>query len=306
MAVVTAIASAAVVVGGGLIAGHQEKQAAKGFANTAKGRAAEIKHIEANRQAIPNPYANFEDVSSMAEDLSGMMSNPYLNLGVATQAAEFEAEEADIALANTLDTIRATGGGAGGATALAQAALQSKRGVAASIETQEANNQKLAAGGEEALQEKQLAEATRLQDIEMSEAKRIQLAKAEGEEFQYQEQEDRTIQQLNRLSGQQAQAENNRAQAKANQNAAYGGIVSGLGGIAAGFSDRRLKKNIKSIGVSDSGLKIYSFEYIDKNLGDGIFQGVMSDEIPKEAVIPFDGYDLVDYSRIDVEFKKIA
>jgi hypothetical protein len=305
MAVIAAV-SAAAVIGGGLIAGHQEKQAAKGFANTAKGRAAEIKHIEANRQAIPNPYANFEDVSSMAEDLSGMMSNPYLNLGVATQAAEFEAEEADIALANTLDTIRATGGGAGGATALAQAALQSKRGVAASIETQEANNQKLAAGGEEALQEKQLAEATRLQDIEMSEAKRIQLAKAEGEEFQYQEQEDRTMQQLNRLAGQQAQAENNRAQAKANQNAAYGGIASGLGGIAAGFSDRRLKKNIKSIGVSDSGLKIYSFEYIDKNLGDGIFQGVMSDEIPKEAVIPFDGYDLVDYSRIDVEFKKIA
>jgi len=306
MAVITAIAAGAAVIGGGLIAGHQEKQAAKGFANTAKGRAAEIKHIEANRQAIPNPYANFEDVSSMAEDLSGMMSNPYLNLGVATQAAEFEAEEADIALANTLDTIRATGGGAGGATALAQAALQSKRGVAASIETQEANNQKLAAGGEEALQNKKVAEATRLQGIEMSEAKRMQAAEAEGELFQYQEQEDRTMQQLNRLAGQQAQAENNRAQAKANQNAAYGGIASGLGGIAAGFSDRRLKKNIKSIGVSDNGLKIYSFEYIDKNLGDGIFQGVMSDEIPKEAVIPFDGYDLVDYSRIDVEFKKIA
>ena len=305
MAVIAAV-SAAAVIGGGLIAGHQEKQAAKGFANTAKGRAAEIKHIEANRQAIPNPYANFEDVSSMAEDLSGMMSNPYLNLGVATQAAEFEAEEADIALANTLDTIRATGGGAGGATALAQAALQSKRGVAASIETQEAANQKLAAGGEEALQAKKVAEATRLQGIEMSEAKRMQAMEAEGELFQYQEQEDRTIQQLNRLSGQQAQAENNRAQAKANQNAAYGGIASGLGGIAAGFSDRRLKKNIKSIGVSDNGLKIYSFEYIDKNLGDGIFQGVMSDEIPKEAVIPFDGYDLVDYSRIDVEFKKIA
>jgi hypothetical protein len=305
MAVIAAV-SAAAVIGGGLIAGHQEKQAAKGFANTAKGRAAEIKHIEANRQAIPNPYANFEDVSSMAEDLSGMMSNPYLNLGVATQAAEFEAEEADIALANTLDTIRATGGGAGGATALAQAALQSKRGVAASIETQEAANQKLAAGGEEALQNKKVAEATRLQGIEMSEAKRMQAAEAEGELFQYQEQEDRTMQQLNRLAGQQAQAENNRAQAKANQNAAYGGIASGLGGIAAGFSDRRLKKNIKSIGVSDNGLKIYSFEYIDKNLGDGIFQGVMSDEIPKEAVIPFDGYDLVDYSRIDVEFKKIA
>ena len=306
MAVVSAIVGAAAVIGGGLIAGHQEKQAAKGFANTAKGRAAEIKHIEANRQAIPNPYANFEDVSSMAEDLSGMMSNPYLNLGVATQAAEIEIEEADIALANTLDTIRATGAGAGGATALAQAALQSKKGVAASIEKQEANNQQLAAQGEEALQAKKVAEATRLQGIEMSEAQRIQMAEAQGEEFQYREQEDRTMQQLNRLAGQQAQAEANRAQAKSNQSSAIGGIASGLGGIAAGFSDRRLKKNIKSIGVSDSGLKIYSFEYIDKDLGDGIFQGVMSDEIPKEAVIPFDGYDLVDYSRIDVEFKKIA
>jgi hypothetical protein len=306
MAVIAAIATGVAVIGGGLIAGHQEKQAAKGFANNAAGKAAEIKHIEANRQSIPNPYANFEDVSSMAEDLSGMMSNPYLNLGVATQAAEFEAEEADISLANTLDTIRATGGGAGGATALAQAALQSKRGVAASIEKQEADNAKAAARGEEALQGKKVDEATRLQGIEMSEAKRMQTADAQGELFQYQEQEDRTSQQLNRLAGQQAQQEANAAQAKANQNAAYGGIASGLGGIAAGFSDRRLKKNIKLIGVSDSGLKIYSFEYIDKNLGDGVFQGVMSDEIPKEAVIPFDGYELVDYSKIDVEFKKIA
>jgi hypothetical protein len=84
MAVIAAIATGVAVIGSGLIAGHQEKQAAKGFANNAAGKAAEIKHIEANRQSIPNPYANFEDVSSMAEDLSGMMSNPYLNLGVAT------------------------------------------------------------------------------------------------------------------------------------------------------------------------------------------------------------------------------
>ena len=305
MAVVAAI-GAAVVIGGGLIAGHQEKQAAKGFSNDAKGRAAEIRHIESNRQAVPNPFANFEDVSSMAKDLSGMMSNPYLNLGVATQAAEFQAEEADIALANTLDTLRSSGASAGGATALARAALESKKGVSASIEAQEAKNQKMAARGEEVLQSAKVGEATRLQNVQMSEAQRMQEAEAQGIDYQFKGEEDRTMQQLNRLAGQQAQSEANRAQAKSNQNAAYGGIASGLGSIAGGFSDRRLKKNIKSIGVSDSGLKIYSFEYIDKNLGDGIFQGVMSDEIPKEAVIPFDGYDLVDYSRIDVEFKKIA
>lgn len=63
----------------------------------------------------------------MASDLSGMASNAYSNLSVATQAAEMQAEEADIALANTLDTLRATGSSAGGATALAQAALQSKK-----------------------------------------------------------------------------------------------------------------------------------------------------------------------------------
>jgi hypothetical protein len=305
MAVVAAI-GAAVVIGGGLIAGHQEKQAAKGFANTAAGKAAEIRSIEANRQAVPNPFANFEDVSSMAKDLSGMMSNPYLNLGVATQAAEFQAEEADIALANTLDTLRSSGASAGGATALARAALESKKGVSATIEKQEADNAKAAARGEEVLQAAKVGEATRLQGVQMSEAQRMQEAEAQGVDYQFKGEEDRTMQQLNRLSGQQAQSEANRAQAKSNQNAAYGGIASGLGSIVGGFSDRRLKKNIKQIGVSDSGLKIYSFEYIDKNLGDGIFQGVMSDEIPKEAVIPFDGYDLVDYSRIDVEFKKIA
>ena len=42
----------------------------------------------------------------MAKDLSGQMSNPFASLGVATQAAEIQIEEADIALANTLDTLK--------------------------------------------------------------------------------------------------------------------------------------------------------------------------------------------------------
>jgi len=77
------------------------------------------------------------------------IGNPYANLGVAAKASEFQAEQADVSLANTLDTIRATGGGAGGATALAQAALQSKQGISASIQQQEASNQKAYARGED-------------------------------------------------------------------------------------------------------------------------------------------------------------
>lgn len=97
---------------------------------------------------IMNNRDDVYDGSDKIRAMKDLVSNPYANLGVATQAAEMQAEEADIALANTLDTIRASGAGAGGATALAQAALKSKQGVSANIEQQESQNQKLRAQGE--------------------------------------------------------------------------------------------------------------------------------------------------------------
>tara|TARA_R100000008_G_C3578387_1_gene166733 strand:+ start:584 stop:1315 length:732 start_codon:yes stop_codon:yes gene_type:complete len=85
--------------------------------------------------------------------------------------------------------------------------------------------------------------------------------------------------------------------------------LDGSGQITAvaSCSDRRLKKNIRLIGYSPSGLKIYAFEYVNKLFGHGVFQGVMSDEIPNNAIIKnfIDIYDGVDYSKIDVEFKRI-
>jgi|TARA_R100000081_G_C4817907_1_gene176766 hypothetical protein len=99
----------------------------------------ELDTLEKNRQQVVNPYAS--------------VTNPFQNMQVATQAAEMQAEQTDIALANTLDTLRRTG--AGGATALAQAALKSKQGIMASIEQQEINNAKLAASGEQKMQQLQ-------------------------------------------------------------------------------------------------------------------------------------------------------
>ena len=89
--------------------------------------------------------------------------------------------------------------------------------------------------------------------------------------------------------------------------AATGGMgASNLFGKNPPPSDRRLKKDIKLIGLSPSGIKIYSFKYKDTSFGKGIFQGVMSDEITPDAVIKGDdGFDRVDYSKIDVEFKNI-
>jgi len=309
MAVVTACVAAAVVVGGSLVSSHQSKMAAKGFANEEERKAWEIADLEANRQAIPNPYANFRDLSDIAKDLSGNMSNAYANLGVATQAAEFQAEQADISLANTLDTLRATGASAGGATALAQAALQSKKSVSASIEQQEAQNEKLKAQGAAELQNRQTEEQKRVQNAKFQEAQRMQLSEAEGIKFKYGEQESRDISKLNRLSGQQAQAGANKAGA---QQAQAGAISSGIGaigniaGAAIGASDKKIKKNINKLGISPSGINIYSFEYIDNKFGNGVWQGVLSDEVPSIAVIKHeDGYDMVNYSLIDVEFKQL-
>jgi hypothetical protein len=218
MAAITACVGAAVAVGGSLVQANQAKQAAKGYANEADRKAAEIATIENNRQAIPNPYANIKD-------LSGMVNNSFANLGVATQAAEMQAEEADISLANTLDTLRATGSSAGGATALAQAALQSKKGVSASIEQQESSNEKLKAEGQ-----------AQMQQLKMAEAQRLQAAETEGIKFKYGEQESRDIAKLNRLSGQQAQASANQAAAKQAQGAAIGAGISAVGSIAGGLA----------------------------------------------------------------------
>lgn len=309
MAVVTACVGAAVAIGGSLVASHQAGQAAKGFRNEADRKAWEIANIEANRQSIPNPYANFRDLSDIAKDLSGNMSNTYANLGVATQAAEFQAEQADISLANTLDTLRATGASAGGATALAQAALQSKKGVSASIEQQEAQNEKLKAQGAAELQNAKLEEGKRVQNAKFQEGQRMQIAGAEGVKFQYGEQESRDISKLNRLSGQEAQAKANQAGAQAAQTGAISAGIGAVGNIAGSViskSDKRLKKNINKLGVSPSGINIYSFEYIDSNNGNGVWQGVLSDEVPSVAIVKHkDGYDMVNYSLIDVEFKQL-
>jgi len=312
MAVVSTIAAVGVgvSVAGSAIAANQAKQAAQGFANEAEWKQWQIDDLEANRQAIPNPYANMRDLSDTAKDLSGGMTNPYASLGVSTQAAKMQAEESDKALANTLDTLRATGASAGGATALAQAALDSKRGVAASIEKQEADNEKLRAQGQAELQSAKIEEQRRIQNAKYQERVRLQTAEAEGIKFKYGEQESRDIAKLNRLAGQQAQFQANAASAKNAQSNAIGAGIGAVGSIAGGaigaLSDRRLKKNINKIGVSEKGINIYSFEYIDERFGKGLWQGVMSDEIPDEAVIRHeDGFDLVDYSLIDVEFKQL-
>ena len=211
----------------GAYSANQQAKDAQGKMNNANRAIAEL---EANRQEIIDPYADFQNVSNIAQDLSNMMTNAYANLGVATKSAEIQAEETDIALANTLDTLRATGASAGGATALAQAAARSKKGVSATIEKQEADNERLRAQGEMQLQDKRISEKQRLQGIQMSEAIRMQNADAQGNIFQFETQEQRDNQKLNRLAG---LSQGYQAQQAASKSARDGAIASGISGLTS-------------------------------------------------------------------------
>ena len=210
---IPAIIGAAVSVAGGIIGASRAKREARRRENQARALEAKLNNLEANRQEIIDPYANVTDLSSM-------LSNPFANLSVATKATEMQMEQTDIALANTLDTIRATGGSAGGATALAQAALQSKKDIAANIEQQEVANEKQRLAGEAQLQQQQMAEARRQQQADVA-----------GAQFVFQQQEARDIQQLNRLSNQIGALRGAATQARADQTAAITGAIGGAASI---------------------------------------------------------------------------
>ena len=223
-----ALISGGIQILGGILGGGAAKKRERAARREKARLNRKLNYLENNRQPITDPYAGVTSLAGLATDLSSQLTNNMANLSVATQAAEMEIEQADISLANTLDTIRATGAGAGGATALAQAALSSKRGVSASIESQEAQNEKLRAQGEQQLQDQRMAEQQRLQGIQISEGQRVQGARAQGAAFTFGAKEEREMQQLDRVSAQISGAEARQAQAGADRTGALTGMIGGL------------------------------------------------------------------------------
>ncbi len=219
MAVATTLAIGAAVGGitsmvGAQVQKNEAKRQMEAEAKKANDAKTALEELEKNRQEVINPYEN--------------MANEFENLGVATQASKFQAEEADIALANTLDTIMQTGGGSGGATALARAALESKRGISADIQKQEkANNDARAEG-----------------------ANQVQQLKAQGEAYKFETQEARDVTKMDRLQSQQDNAENREMMARNAKMAANQEMIGAVGGMATGLTG-----SIKSFGAG--GAKQY-------------------------------------------------
>ena len=201
---------------------NQAKEQQKKQDQIAKDKKLALEELEKNRQEVINPYEN--------------MANEFENIGVATQASKFQAEEADIALANTLDTIMQTGGGSGGATALARAALESKRGISADIQKQEQSNNEARAEG----------------------ANQVAQLKASGEAFKFQAQEDRDVAKLNRLQAEQDNANILSQQAQNAKMAANQQMVSAVGGAVGGmFNPANMVSGGKSFNTDLQAGKIF-------------------------------------------------
>jgi hypothetical protein len=220
MSVVAAGIGAAISIGGSIFGSSSARRAKRRAARKARRLEGKLRQMEANRQKIINPYAG-------VTSLSNMLSNPFDKLTVATKATEIQMEQTDLALANTLDTLMATGASAGGATALAQAALQSKKGVAANIESQEVANDARRAQGEATLMQQKKSEAQRMQASDVA-----------GKQFVYGETEKRETTAMNRVSNQIAALRGQEAQAQADQTAAITGGIGAIAGIAGGLGGK--------------------------------------------------------------------
>jgi len=78
--------------------------------------------------------------------------------------------------------------------------------------------------------------------------------------------------------------------------------IASVGSFFKGFSDARLKEGIKLVGKSPLGINIYSFKYKQSA---GTYEGVMAQEVPWAREMTDTGYYMVDYSKVDVEFRRL-
>ena len=291
-----------------------------------------------------NQFAGAQNQFAGAKNQFANLENTAEDLTVNTQQADFEREQFQQSQANIMQNLQGAAGGsgvAGLAQALANQGAQQARSSSASIGAQESQNQAMAAqqaganqmasaqGEQTAANQRMQGAASQQQQIMQGAAS--QQAQIMGGAAQQQQMVlgGAAAQQGMVLGGAEKQQDMVLSGADAARNLEYQkqqgiiGLRSGqlesatetqrynsfgaqLGRGVMALSDRRLKKNIKSIGRSPSGLNIYSFEYKNADkFGEGVYQGVMSNEVPSNAVINTGSYDAVDYSKIDVEFKQI-
>lgn len=236
----------------------------------------------------------FEATEFKPLDLSQLQQeNVYEDIQVDTTAADYATKQFQQQQANIMQAFKGsagTSGLSGLAQTLSNQATDFSGKLQANISQQESTGDKL-----------RRQEQSRLQNL----MTKYELANQQGAS---QFEQDK----LATMLGVQGQQIAGIRQAIANRQSAQAGMWGTLGSAAimamAMPSDKRLKKNIKKIGTSPSGLGIYEFEFKNpKVYGEGRYQGAISDDVPnKFKRTNADGMEEVYYSKIDVDFKKIS
>tara|TARA_R100001244_G_scaffold38406_1_gene34779 strand:- start:964 stop:2025 length:1062 start_codon:yes stop_codon:yes gene_type:complete len=239
-AAIIGLAISAVGTGVSAIQSGRQARKARKYARSTQGK---IEAREADRQEIINPYDRMSNLGSM-------ISNPMAQLNVATEAAEFQAEQTDISLANTLDQMRAFGMGGGGATALAQGALQSKRGISANIQQQEARNAMARAQGEQSAM-----------TMRMNEARRMQSMEAKGRAYEWESQENRDMAELDRLAKTQTNYQQQEVAAWGAQSQMISSGIGAFGGIlSSGMSAQAQQEKTTAGNCFVAGTRVLMFD----------------------------------------------
>ena len=225
---------------------------------------------------VKNPYADMENV--------------YEDQTVNLKQAEFEKEQSQQSMANIMQSMQGAAGGsgvAGLAQVLANQGVKQAQQASASIGQQEQANQARAR-----------AEAGRLQQLDVEGEQKRDLMEREGERMVEQFVLDKQDKMLEMAMARKASSD----QAIDQANAALDQFASGALTAVIG-SDIRLKENINKVGMSKSGIPIYTFSYKDEKQ---FWSGTMAQDLisigREDAVTIMDnGYYGVYYNMIDVD-----
>ena len=229
---------------------------------------------------VKNPYADMENV--------------YEDQTVDLKAAEFQKEQAQQSAADIMANLKGAAGGsgvAGLAQVLANQGQKAAQQSSADIGRQEQANQARAR-----------AEAGRLQQLDVEGEQKRDLLEREGGRMVEQFDLDKQDKMLD-LAMQRASAANQYVDEHEQMQDKF--VAGAVSGIMGGVSDIRLKENINKIGVSNSGIPIYTFSYKNDNK---VWSGTMAQDLikmgKKDAVVTMDnGYYAVRYDMIDVDMK---
>ena len=247
----------------------------------------------ASAQAKFDKYMkSFEESQFKPLDLSQLQQeNVYEDMQVDTTSADYATKQFQQQQASIMNVLKGSAGSsgvAGFAQTLSNQAAQQAETTRMALGEQERTGRTLA-----------LQEKSRLQNL----MTKYNLANQQGAA---QFEQDKLATMLGVQGNQIAGIRQAIANKQSSNAAMMGSLMTAVATYAAFASDRRLKKNIKKTGTSPSGLGIYEFEFKDKTYGEGRYQGTMADEVFGEAKSTnTDGFEEVDYSKIDVDFKKV-